>query len=195
MEAAGASFGRGAGPLRLDGSLRVLAPVELVRDHLLGRSLFQADALGFPFAPDGYERVIVQGELVTLEGRVELGGRTRLLSATLSVEEPCRVALRGLLHDTVEEPRSSRERYLRRFGRVLFELRGQPDMMGTQVSYRFELWPLCRLLGRARARLEEEVRARIEATTVRGLGELKGQLERELTAPHPKPWERPGPPG
>ncbi|MDE1880668.1 MAG: hypothetical protein KGI89_08985 [Euryarchaeota archaeon] len=176
----------GGDAIVFSGGMHVRAPVEIVRDHLLARSLFQADALGFPLSPDGYDRVFVQGELVTIEGRIVLAGRSRLLSGSLVVEEPCRLSLSGVLHETGEDPEErGAQRYRRRFGRVVFELLGRPDWSGTEVSFRFELVPERRLFKGARKRLEGELGARVRANTLRGLSQLKGLLERELTAPRP----------
>ncbi len=172
----------------LSGEVHVRATVDLVRDHLFARSLFQADTLGFPLSPQGYDRVFVMGDRVTIEGRVRLDDRALLLSGTLLAEEPCRLLLSGVLHETGEDVEDPKHRYRRRFGRVRFEIRGRPDWNGTGVSFRFEVYPERRQSSAARRRLEEELRSRVERTTRRGLVELKGQLDRDLTAPDPKPW-------
>ncbi len=173
------------------GGVHLRAPVDIVRDHLLARSLFQADALGFPLSPEGYDRIFVQGELVTIEGRLVLDGQPLLLAGSLVVEEPCRLSLRGLLHETSEDPEDLQNRYRRPYARVRFEVLGRPDWNGTEVSFRFELLPARRLFGGARRRLEAAVGTRVTENTVRGLAQLKGLLDRELTAPHPKPWTLP----
>lgn len=176
------------GAIVYSGGVHVRAPVDIVRDHLLARSLFQADALGFPLSPEGYDRVFVQGELVTIEGRLVLDGQPLLLAGSLVVEEPCRLSLRGLLHETAEDPEDVVNRYQRLFARVRFEVLGRPDWSGTEVSFRFEMMPARRMFGGARKRLEAAVGARVAGNTMKGLSQLQGLLERELTAPHPKPW-------
>jgi hypothetical protein len=178
------------GPARLSHHYRArfAAPVELVRDHLLSMSLFEPGALAIPLLDAGFQGVHLQGERVTAEGRVTVEGRERVLTAWVAFEEPLTVTLRGIVRDPPSEWKRWEPLEGKRWAREYYRLEGRtdPGAGGTEVSLQFDLEPVRPRSEAARKRLAAELKLRFEATTVAALDALRGRVEREITAPHPK---------